>query len=56
MGEKHGTQIDDLINDINNTKLSSEENTMVDSIINDLNSDSVRKKDKLSQQEMPQIV
>ena len=55
MGEKHGTQIDDLISDINNTKLSSEENTMVDSIINDLNSDSVRKKDKLSQQEMPQI-
>ena len=32
-----GTNIDDLINDINSNKLSNEENSMVDSIINDLN-------------------
>ena len=34
---KMGTNIDDLINDISNNKLSTDENSMVDSIINDLN-------------------
>ena len=33
MGEKAGTQIEDLMNDINGNKLSSEENSMVDYII-----------------------
>tara|TARA_B100000575_G_C23025324_1_gene590455 strand:- start:238 stop:885 length:648 start_codon:yes stop_codon:yes gene_type:complete len=37
---KMGTNIDDLINDISNNKLSSDENSMVDSIINDLNIES----------------
>ena len=32
-----GTNIDELIEDISNNKLSNEENSMVDSIINDLN-------------------
>ena len=31
-----GTNINELIEDISNNKLSSEENSMVDSIINDL--------------------
>jgi hypothetical protein len=33
-----GTQIDDLLNDINSKNLSNEENSMVDAIISDLNS------------------
>ena len=37
-----GTNIDDLIEDISNNKLSNEENSMVDSIINDLNNDDSR--------------
>lgn len=32
-----GTQIDELLNDINSNRLSNEENSMVDAIINDLN-------------------
>ena len=52
MGEKAGTQIEDLMNDINSNKLSSEENNMVDSIINDLN---IEKQTATSQQKMPQL-
>lgn len=35
-----GTNIDDLINDMNTNRLSNEENSMVDSIINELNNES----------------
>mgnify|MGYP001294079990 CR=1 FL=1 len=54
MGEKAGTQIEDLMNDINGNKLSSEENSMVDSIINDLNTGKP-KQTVPSQQKMPQL-
>tara|TARA_B100000214_G_scaffold375465_1_gene361962 strand:+ start:16889 stop:17455 length:567 start_codon:yes stop_codon:yes gene_type:complete len=54
MGEKAGTQIEDLMNDINGNKLSSEENSMVDSIINDLNTGK-SKQTVPSQQKMPQL-
>jgi|TARA_Y100000996_G_scaffold191937_1_gene150196 hypothetical protein len=54
MGEKAGTQIEDLMNDINGNKLSSEENSMVDSIINDLNTGKP-KQAVPSQQKMPQL-
>ena len=55
MGEKAGTQIEDLMNDINGNKLSSEENSMVDSIINDLNTGTPKQINSSSQQKMPQI-
>ena len=54
MGEKAGTQIQDLMNDINGNKLSSEENSMVDSIINDLNTGKPQQTVP-SQQKMPQL-
>lgn len=54
MVEKTGTQIEDLMNDINGNKLSSEENSMVDSIINDLNT-GTPKQPASSQQKMPQL-
>ena len=54
MGEKAGTQIEDLMNDINGNKLSSEENSMFDSIINDLNTGKP-KQTVPSQQKMPQL-
>lgn len=54
MTEKAGTQIEDLMNDINGNKLSSEENSMVDSIINDLNT-GAPKQNMPSQQKMPQL-
>jgi hypothetical protein len=54
MGESSGTQIQDLMNDINSNKLSSEENNMVDSIINDLNTGPPQQ-NASSQQKMPQI-
>ena len=57
MGENSGTQIQDLMNDINSNKLSSEENSMVDSIINDLNTGGSKQQpsSSSSQQKMPQI-
>ena len=49
------TQIDDLLNDINNTKVSAKEDTIVDSIIKELNSDSNPSKMMNTQANMPQI-
>ena len=46
-----GTNINELIEDISNNKLSSEENSMVDSIINDLNNDDMRDRQRQQQQQ-----
>tara|TARA_B100000427_G_C15400349_1_gene547357 strand:+ start:307 stop:942 length:636 start_codon:yes stop_codon:yes gene_type:complete len=45
-----GTNIDELIEDISNNKLSNEENSMVDSIINDLNGSGSRRMNPGQQQ------
>ena len=53
-----GTQIDELLNDINSNKLNGDENSMVDSIINDLNGGGGNQPSPPqlnSQQQMPQI-
>ena len=52
-----GTQIDELLNDINSKNLSNEENSMVDAIISDLNSGDGEKKPSRvgTQASMPQI-
>ena len=53
-----GTQIDELLNDINSNKLNGDENSMVDSIINDLNGGGGNQSappQLNSQQQMPQI-
>ena len=50
------TNIEDLINDLGDNKLSPEENSMVNSILNDLNGDTNPAAPKItSQQQMPQI-
>ena len=46
-----GTNIDELIEDISNNKLSNEENSMVDSIINDLNGSGSRQQQQQQQQQ-----
>jgi len=53
-----GTQIDELLNDINSNKMTGEENSMVDAIINDLNGGGGNNQQPVqlnSQQQMPQI-
>lgn len=50
-----GTQIDELLNDINSNRLSNEENSMVDAIINDLNGGSNNQQPQQPQpQQQPQ--
>ena len=49
-----GTNIDELIEDISNNKLSNEENSMVDSIINDLNQTSGSPQMNMGQQQQQQ--
>ena len=50
------TNIEDLINELGDNKLSQEENSMVNSILNDLNGDTNPAAPKItSQQQMPQI-
>ena len=50
-----GTQIDELLNDINSNRLSNEENSMVDAIINDLNGGSNNQQQpQQQQQQQPQ--
>ena len=50
------TNIEDLINDLGDNKLSKEENSMVNSILNDLNGDENTAAPQItSQQQMPQI-
>ena len=48
-----GTQIDELLNDINSNRLSNEENSMVDAIINDLNGGN-NQQPQQPQQQQPQ--
>ena len=49
-----GTQIDELLNDINSNRLSNEENSMVDAIINDLNGGGNNQQPQQPQQQQPQ--
>jgi hypothetical protein len=50
-----GTQIDELLNDINSKNLSNEENSMVDAIISDLNSGGSGNKAPTQQQRPPNV-
>ena len=49
-----GTQIDELLNDINSNRLSNEENSMVDAIINDLNGGGNNQQPQQQQQQQQQ--